>query len=128
MKPEDLVAICRSLNAAAARKSASGRDFIQPRLDKDVLLTNCVFLATRESRLLQISIEEEMSSADAFLKSTGIYDEERLLQLTYPIGRIDYEVVAVFEHWILDFRDEELVKRRFKSLFEVPPRRPQVAR
>lgn len=129
IKPEEFFSVCRSLNAAARRKNISGCDYIQPRLDKDVLLTNCVFLAIRENRILQVSIEEEISAADAFFKSTGLYDEERLLQLTYPIGSIDYdEAATMFEHWIVDFQDEKLVKINFQKLFEPSAKPPEATR
>jgi hypothetical protein len=128
IKPEDFLLVCRSLNAAANRKNISGRGYIQPRLDKDVLLTNCVFLAIRENRILQVSIEDEVSTADAFFKSTGLHDEERLLQLTYPFGSIDYdEAATMFEQWIVDFQDEKLVKRNFKKLFEPSASPPEAA-
>lgn len=126
IKPKDIFLVCRSLNAAVSEKNISGHHYIQPRLDKDVLLTNCVFLAIRENRILQVSIEEEMSSADAFFKSTGLYDEEQLLQLTYPIESIDCdEAATMFEYWIVDFQDEKLVKRNFKKLFELSASPPE---
>jgi hypothetical protein len=128
IKPEDLFSVCRNLHAAASRKSISARDYIHPRLEKDVLLTNCVLLAIRENRILQVSIEEEMSTADAFFKSAGLHDEERLLQLTYPSASINYdEAATMLEYWIVEFQDEKLVKRNFKNLFEASASPPEAA-
>ena len=124
IKPEDLLLACEKLSATVNEKNISIGDYIQPRLDRDVLLTQCIFSAVRENRILQISIEEKLTTAEAFFKSTGIHDEERLLQVLYPLGIIDYDEAAmIFEHWVVELKDEKLVKNSFRKLFDrfAPP-------
>ncbi|RYD98501.1 MAG: hypothetical protein EOP50_04895 [Sphingobacteriales bacterium] len=99
-------------------RDPTATQYIKNLAQSDAHLASRVLTAARNQRLFQVSISESLSSTDAFFKTTGLEDAHRLLQVTYPLERIDYdEVAAVFSGWVVRTQSEKWLIQHYKNLF-----------
>jgi hypothetical protein len=113
-----LAEISERLASLVEGSDPSARNYLQNLNVSDARLAARVLTAVRKDRRLQISISEEIPSADAFFKSTGLNNEERLLQAIYPVNSFQYdEAIKLLHDWIVELKPEKSLVKTFKSLF-----------
>jgi|JI81BgreenRNA_FD_contig_91_343661_length_3421_multi_18_in_0_out_0_3 hypothetical protein len=103
---------------AVRRMSPHASGYLEPTEHGEDYLARRILTAVRGDRRLQFSIDETILATDAFFKSTGLEGSDRLLQVTCPVNRVNFEKLGlVFIDWIVDLRSEPWIVAQHREWF-----------
>jgi hypothetical protein len=118
IEPSKIKSISKKLKILASERSPSAPQYLQALKLEDALFANRVLTAIRDKRILQISVNEDLKLVDAFFKMTGLANDDRLLQVIYPVDGVDFnEAIGLFDLWIIKLQPEAQLKRKYRSMF-----------
>jgi len=106
------------LELVVTKRVPSASMYLQKLAEQDAYLANRLLTAARGNRRFHVSISDRLGQGDAFFKTTGLDNADRLLAVSYPLNAIDFdEAASLLNHWIILKEPEIILIGRFKSLF-----------